>query len=461
MTENRTSALGAVAVWVLVAVGVTGCTRTADEPDPRPDEAVAEDGGEGPSAEPVTPEVGRRLALVIGNESYPMSPLVNPLNDARAVSAGLTEVGFSVTRREDATRLEMATAIATFAESVHDDDVALFYYAGHGIEVERENYLIPTDYRGRSEEAARLQAISATDVQEALASARVAMLVFEACRDNPYRGTRGGAGLAPMEARGTLIAYAAGAGEEAFDEPDAENGLFTAKFLLALREPGLTATELFQQVRREVHAASEEAQWPAVYDDLLADFVFREAAATSAEVGGTPWSGEGLGIEERLKAEMVFWQSIVDSTDPADFEAYLSRFPTGVYVPLARNRLEAFRLTAVERPDRGLAGDASRVERPRSGPSVAEGGAGVGPSGPAGRSARTSGGGLRSRIGGRNSRAENTHGIAGVAGSAVRGGNGLSGCGGGGGVARCGRRGCTFGRGAAGAGGEHGFVTAG
>ena len=375
MIEDRTCALGALVVWVVVVVGVMGCTRPADEPGVRPDEAKTDDGGGEPSAQAVTPEVGRRLALVIGNESYPESPLLNPVNDARAVSAALTDVGFSVTRVEDATRQEMALEIATFAGRVDDDDVALFYYAGHGIEVDRENYLIPTDYRGRTAEAARLQGISAADVQEALASARVAMLVFDACRNNPYRGTRGGggAGLAPMEARGTLIAYAAGAGEEALDEPEAENGLFTAKFLDALREPGLTATALFQQVRREVHAASEEEQWPAVYDDLLADFVFREAAASAAEVGGTPWSGTGLGVEARLEAETVFWQSIVDSTDPADMEAYLSQFPTGVYGPLARNRLEALRSTVGERPERGLAvGDASMGGWPRSGASAAE-----------------------------------------------------------------------------------------
>ena len=194
MIEDRTCALGALVVWVVVVVGVMGCTRPADEPGVRPDEAKTDDGGGEPSAQAVTPEVGRRLALVIGNESYPVSPLFNPVNDARAVSAALTDVGFSVTRVEDATRQEMASAIATFAGSVDDDDVALFYYAGHGIEVDRENYLIPTDYRGRTAEAARLQGISAADVQEALASARVAMLVFDACRNNPYRGTRGGWG---------------------------------------------------------------------------------------------------------------------------------------------------------------------------------------------------------------------------------------------------------------------------
>lgn len=364
MTENRAHALGVALLCATTVVGVVGCGRPAEEPSPRPNEPAAEREGGDPSSRALAQLVGRRLALVVGNESYAESPLFNPVNDARAVSAALTDVGFSVTRLEDATRMEMASAITTFAATVHDDDVALFYYAGHGMQVDMENYLIPTDYRGRSEAAARLQGISASEVQDALASARVAMLVFDACRNNPYRGTRGGAGLAPMEARGTLIAYAAGAGEQASDEPEAENGLFTAQFLSALREPGLTATELFQRVRREVHAASKERQWPAVYNDLLADFVFREPASSLADATETP-SGERRAAETRLEAETVFWQSIVNSTNPADMEAYLNQFPTGVYAPLARNRLEASRL------------DVQGNDRPRSGPSAAEGALGL------------------------------------------------------------------------------------
>ena len=374
MTDNRTCAWGGVVLWVVAGVGMLGCTRTPEEPGPRPEEEVREEEVAGEEPIPaVTPEVGRRLALVIGNESYSASPLVNPVNDARAVSVALAEVGFSVTRMEDATRLEMASAIARFAGHVNGDDVAFFYYAGHGIEADRENYLIPTDYTGRSEEAARLQGISASDVQEALASARVAMLVLDACRDNPYRGTRGGGGLAPMEARGTLIAYAAGAGEQALDESDVENGLFTAKFLDALEQPGLTATELFQRVRREVHAASDEQQWPAVYDDLLADFVFRAAVPSVAGNEEAPWSGDGLGAEARLEAETVFWRSIVESTEPADMEAYLRQFPSGVYAPLARNRLEALRrVAATPLGQRTTPVDAPGTERRPSPASAAE-----------------------------------------------------------------------------------------
>ena len=142
------------------------------------------------------------------------------------------------------------------------------------------NYLIPTDYAGRTAADLRLSALSAADVEDMLDPPRVAMLVLDACRNTPeaYRGIRGGGiGLAPMEPHGSLIAYAAGAGEYASDAaPEESNGLFTAKFVGALREPGLEADDLFRRVRREVFAASNGAQRPAaVYSDLDYPFVFR------------------------------------------------------------------------------------------------------------------------------------------------------------------------------------------
>ena len=235
---------------------------------------------------------GRRLALVVGNDAYrAQSALRNAVNDARAVASALGEVGFAVTRVENADRSRLTSALSSFAGSLRGDDVALFYFAGHGVQVDGVNYLMPTDYAGQTSAALRFDAVSASDVQEMLGPARVAMLVFDACRNNPYRGVRGGTGLAPMEARGTLVAYAAGAGEVAADSaPGSSNGLFTSKFVEALRAPGLTATALFRQVRRDVYEASNSEQWPAVYDDLLSDFVFRPSASAgvAASVAAPP-----------------------------------------------------------------------------------------------------------------------------------------------------------------------------
>ena len=363
---------------------------------------------------------GRRLALVVGNDAYrAQSALRNAVNDARAVAAALDEVGFAVTRVENANRARLTSALSQFAGSLRGDDVALFYFAGHGVQVDGVNYLMPTDYAGQTSAALRFDAVSASDVQEMLGRARVAMLVFDACRNNPYRGVRGGTGLAPMEARGTLVAYAAGAGEVAADAaPGASNGLFTARFVEALRAPGVSATDLFRRVRRDVHEASNGEQWPAVYDDLLSDFVFRPASSAGlappvvtpsagataaveaalgldraarrriqrglAEAGFHPGPADGVfgsgtraairrwqasrgatstgyldgpaaaalgapagsaasvaagGPAPLLQQDTVFWQSIQNSTDPADFEAYLELFANGTFSRLARNRL--------------------------------------------------------------------------------------------------------------------------
>ena len=301
-----------------------------------------------------------RVALVVGNDLYQaQAPLRNAANDARAVAAALADVGFDVTTIENANRARLTSALGEFARSLRDDDIALFYFAGHGVQVEQENYLIPTDYTGQTASALRLDAVSASDVEDMLRVARVAMLVFDACRNNPYRGVRsGGTGLAPMEARGTLIAYAAGAGEVAADAaPGASNGLFTSKFVEALAEPGLTATELFRRVRRDVLEDSNEEQWPAVYDNLLSDFVFRPTAAgvagatAVAPLDAAPPAVAPENLALLRQQETVFWESIRDSQDPADFEAILRQFgPNGTFARLARNRLRSLRVTTDPAP---------------------------------------------------------------------------------------------------------------
>ena len=296
---------------------------------------------------------GRRVALVVGNDVYQtQSPLRNAVNDARAVAKALTEVGFSVTTVENATREQLTAALGELARSLRDDDAVLFYFAGHGVQVAQENYLLPTNYVGQNATTLRLDAIRASDVQEMLRRARVTMLVFDACRNNPYRNIRaGGTGLAPMEARGTLIAYAAGAGEVAADSAaGAPNGLFTGKFVEALALPGLTATEMFRRVRREVVAASNEEQWPAVYDDLLVDFVFRRSVSAGVGSPGDVVAEDLDAATVRLQQETVFWESIQDNGIQADFEAFLEQFPNGTFAGLARNRLAALTALAAERP---------------------------------------------------------------------------------------------------------------
>ncbi len=239
---------------------------------------------------------GRRVALVVGNDAYGEAPLRNAVNDARAMADVLEELGFAVELVENGTEQELSAAVTQVAERLRPADVVLFYFAGHGVQVENENYLVPVDFHGSSESAIRLGSLGVSDVQRELAGAKVAMLVLDACRNNPFAGTRAaGGGLALMEARGTLIAFATGAGQTASDNPGGGQGLFTRELLAALQEPGLTVTEVFRRVRRAVYMASNGEQFPAVYDGLLGDVVLRPAEPVASTAGGTDQGGNAVG----------------------------------------------------------------------------------------------------------------------------------------------------------------------
>ena len=227
----------------------------------------------------------RRVALVVGNDAYDsLRPLGNAVNDARVVAAALRDVGFRVTKVTDGTRKELGSALVEFLNDVGRGDVAVFYFAGHGVQVDQENYLVSTDHAGVSEAEIRLNALSVARVATELSrQADLAILVLDACRNNPFptRSTSS-QGLVEMTApQRTVIAYAAGAGETADDGEPGGNGLFTAEFVKALRVPGLEAVDLFRDVARDVNAASNGRQRPALYLDVLTDFVLHPDVGSS------------------------------------------------------------------------------------------------------------------------------------------------------------------------------------
>jgi Caspase domain len=224
----------------------------------------------------LTLAAGRRVALVIGIDNYPRSPLLNARNDARAMASSLRELGFAVTLLEDITRNQMVGSVSEFSEALRPDDVAFFFYAGHGVQLEGENYLVPADFDGSSSTAARLNTMPVGELQSALGRAKLSVIVLDACRNNPFGNARsGGRGLAPVEARGNIIAFATGAGQTASDNPAAGNGLFTEQLLATLREPNLPLREIFYRVRQRVYQVTNGQQFPAVYDGLLGELVLR------------------------------------------------------------------------------------------------------------------------------------------------------------------------------------------
>ena len=232
-----------------------------------------------------SPQAGtRRVALVIGNNAYiGQAVLQNARRDAAAMAAELRSLGFQTTLVEDTTRRRFDTAVETFVNALTPNDIAIFYYAGHGAQSDGENYLIPVDYDATSDTGIALQGVAASTVQSKLARARVSILVLDACRTNLPTGTRSGnRGLDAMEKQGSLVAFAAGVGQAAGDNPGGAQGTFMTALLEVLRTPGLSVREVFFQVRRKVYDVTGGRQWPAVYDNLLADVVLRPASADAA-----------------------------------------------------------------------------------------------------------------------------------------------------------------------------------
>ncbi|MCC7049686.1 MAG: SUMF1/EgtB/PvdO family nonheme iron enzyme [Alphaproteobacteria bacterium] len=279
-------------------------------------------------------QLEKRIALVIGNSAYKDQPLQNPGNDARAVAARLRQLGFDVVMRENATRAQFSTGIAEFAGKVTSTSVALFYYAGHGMQVRARNYLIPVDAEIETESSVPFSAIDVGLINETMdqTGARVRLMVLDACRNNPFERRRGlGAsrGLAPMEAaHGALVAFATAPGSVAADG-DGANSVYTGALLKALEEPGLKAEEVFKRARLMVLEQTRGAQTPWEQSALVGDLVLNQSAG-----------GAAAGAVATADREAIFWQSVQASNRPDEYEAYLKQYPQGVFAALARSRLQ-------------------------------------------------------------------------------------------------------------------------
>ena len=311
MLRSRIRAIGVLILSLTVAAAAADCRTT----------------GHGYNSE----AVNRRVALVIGIAEYSDQPaLANPANDARAVAHVLRELAFHVTPYVDLEQDEFQERVADFLEGLSKTDVALFYFSGHGVQVDGTNYLLPSDYQGNSAEDATLRGLNVNDVKDIMArKAQYAMLLLDACRNNPYLGTKGGTGLTALEARGTAVVYATQAGKTAEGFPYKRHSLFTEKFLDALQEPGLTARELFQQVQNQVAEASNDLQIPSVEDEVRGGgtdaFVFRLADTPLSERPTTP-----LATSPPRCVDLQF-------PDPGE-DGYMVPGPRDIQIPLTVKR---------------------------------------------------------------------------------------------------------------------------
>jgi len=221
----------------------------------------------------------RRIALVIGNASYKSARLNNPLNDARDVSDALRRSGFKVTVVTDASQRDMRSAIRAFGGQIVGADAALFYYAGHGVQIRGANHLVPVGSEFQGEADLEEGSVNADYVLRTMeqAKSKVNIVILDACRDNPFstRSRSMGRGLASMQATaGTVIAFSTAPGSVASDGPTGRNGLYTKHLLENLRHENSEIAKVFQRTRAAVLKESNGRQVPWESTSLIGDFYF-------------------------------------------------------------------------------------------------------------------------------------------------------------------------------------------
>lgn len=282
--------------------------------------------------------LAKNFALLVGNSKYSIGSLDNPANDAHDLARLLKEVGFDTVVRLDSDEEGMKAAIRDFGARLRNNDgIGLFFFAGHGVQVNGENYLLPVGYPFRSEADVEKAGVPANMVLRYMEDSRnrVNVVVLDACRNNPFIKTRSlkSRGLAPMDApSGSLVAFSTAPGTEASDG-SGRNGLYTKHLMANLKVPGLTVEQVFKRTREGVETESQrdmgQRQSPREESSLKGgDMYFLPPPADAARV-------------DQSAVELAYWNSIANSSNSADFDSYLGLYPNGKFATLARNRLQA------------------------------------------------------------------------------------------------------------------------
>ncbi|HLH90709.1 MAG TPA: caspase family protein [Xanthobacteraceae bacterium] len=297
----------------------------------------------------------KRVALILGNSAYQnVPPLANPVNDSALIAARLTAAGFDVVdSRHDLSALQTRRALRDFEDHARDADIAVVYYAGHGIEVDGTNYLIPVDARLERDSDVYDEALSLDRVLVAVEPAKkLRLVILDACRDNPFARTmkravasRGiSAGLAKIEptSPNTLIAYSAKAGSTA-EDGSGKDSPFTVALASHLTTPGLDVRKAFGFVRDDVLKATANRQEPFVYGSLGGDDVALVPPPTVA--APTPQAAPSSQADARRDYELA-----MQVGSRAALEAFLAQYPDGFYASLARSQLDKIAATTPAAP---------------------------------------------------------------------------------------------------------------
>jgi Caspase domain len=300
----------------------------------------------------------KRVALILGNSAYQNAPpLANPVNDSALIAARLKEAGFDVVdSRRDLAALQTRRALRDFEDSARDADIAVIYYAGHGIEVDGTNYLIPVDAKLERDSDVYDEALSLDRVLVAVEPAKkLRLVILDACRDNPFARTMKRAlasraissGLAKVEptSPNTLIAYSAKAGSTAQDG-DGKNSPFTMALANHLTTPGLDVRKAFGFVRDDVLKSTSNRQEPFVYGSLGGDDV---ALVPAAAVVATPAPAPPPTLNSQADARRDY-ELAMQVGSKAALEAFLAQYPDGFYASLARSELDKIAAAAPAAP---------------------------------------------------------------------------------------------------------------
>jgi uncharacterized caspase-like protein len=300
----------------------------------------------------------KRVAFVVGNGAYRnVAQLPNPPVDAKAMAAVLRNIGFDVVEGTNLTRDAMTEKLLDFGKKAQGADVAIFFYAGHGIAISGTNYLLPVDADIKSEMDVKLGAAINIDLtlDQTMSDAKVKLVFLDACRDNPFAAkikstaTRSVAvqtGLAEMKSgEGTLIAFATGPGQTALDGQEGTNSPFTRALIDHITKPGVEIQQAMTEVRAQVNEETNKGQLPWGHTNLIGAVYLNPAAAPAPSAAAAPSASAPAAVASTATSgsdvEVEFWRSIKDSNKPEELNAYLSSYPSGQFRPLALSRLAA------------------------------------------------------------------------------------------------------------------------
>ncbi|HEY0819924.1 MAG TPA: caspase family protein [Rhizobacter sp.] len=259
----------------------------------------------------------KRVALLIGNSAYATAPLVNPANDAADLAVALKARGFETVVALNTTRREFNERVRSFADRITPGTVALFYYAGHGMQVRGRNYILPVDAKVQTEGDVVEQGVEIDSVLQRLEgkAAAINLVILDACRNNPFTSAKG-AGLAAVDApKGSLVAFATSPGKVALDGKG-RNGVYTKHLLANLNAPGMRVEDVFKRVRIGVTEESQGQQVPWENTSLTSDFYFIPPSGEAATAGAPD-------------AEQQRIQMAIATRNKGELRKYLELSPTG------------------------------------------------------------------------------------------------------------------------------------